>query len=101
MSTEHHVTPLRVYFTVFALLLGLTFLTWWVATIDLGAWNTTIAISVAMTKVMLVVLWFMHVKYSNKLIWFFAAAGVYWLVLLFGFVMTDYLTRLPVTGWGG
>ena len=55
--------------------------------------------SIAATKVVIVVLYFMHVKYSSRLVWIFAAAGVYWLVIFFGFLMTDYFTRIPVGGW--
>ena len=95
-----HALPLRMYFAVFGTLLFLTWFTWWIATVDLGGWNTAIALSVAMTKVVLVVLYFMHVKYSSKLVWVFAAAGAYWLTIFFVFLMSDYLTRNPVTGWG-
>ena len=96
-----HVTPLRTYMAVFGALMGLTALTTAVAFVDLGALNDTVAMAIATTKVVLVVLWFMHVKASGKLIWLFAGAGFFWLLILFGLTLADYGTRVNVPGWGG
>jgi cytochrome c oxidase subunit 4 len=95
-----HVLPLKVYLAVFGALMGLTAITTAVAYVDLGAANTAIALAIAGFKVVLVVLYFMHVRYSSRLVWVFALASAYWLLILFGFLMTDYVTRTPVPGWG-
>jgi len=94
-----HVLPLRVYYSVFGALLVLTAVTTWIAYLDLGAWNTPIALAIAGFKVVLVVLYFMHVRYSGKLIWVAVVASAYWLLILFGFLMADYVTRQPIDGW--
>jgi len=96
---KSHVLPLRVYLQVFAALMTLTAVTTGIAFVDLGAWNTVVALTIALVKVVVVVLWFMHVKYSPRLIWVAALASLYWLLILFGFLMSDYVTRVPVEGW--
>jgi len=95
-----HVLPLRVYFGVFLALLAGTALTTWVASLDLGLLNDAVALSIAGTKAALVILYFMHVRYSSRLIWVFAIAGFVWLFLFFVLILADYETRLPVHGWG-
>jgi cytochrome c oxidase subunit 4 len=94
----HHVVPLRVYFTIFFALMFLTGLTVWVSKIDLGALNTVVALTVAVIKATLVVLFFMHVKYVSKLTQVFAIAGLLWLLILFAFTLQDFISRpwLPV-----
>lgn len=101
MSTATHVLPLRVYIGVFLALLAGTALTTWVATVDLGHLNDLAALAIAGTKAALVVLYFMHVRYSSKLIWVFALAGFVWLVLFFVLILADYETRFPVAPFGG
>lgn len=91
-----HIVPLRVYLTIFALLMVLTALTVWVALVDLGAhgWlHTSLALGIASVKATLVVLWFMHVKYGSRLIWVFLAAGIACLALLIGITVGDYVGR--------
>ena len=100
-STAAHVLPLRVYFGVFLTLLAGTALTAWVSTIDLGILNNAVALAIAGTKAALVILYFMHVRYSSKLIWVFSIAGFVWLFLFFVLIMADYEMRVPVQGWGG
>ena len=90
-----HVVPLRTYLAIFAALLGGTALTVLIAFQDLGPMNTVVALTIAGIKALLVVLWFMHVKYSSRLTWLFAAAGFLWLVLMIGLTMADFETR----GW--
>jgi cytochrome c oxidase subunit IV len=89
-----HVVPLKVYLSIFVLLLVGTALTVAVAFQDLGPMNTVAALAIAGAKATLVVLWFMHVKYSSRLTWVFAAAGLAWLVLMIGLTMADFETRL-------
>lgn len=95
-----HLVPLRVYLAIFAALLVLTAVTVGVAYLDLDAWNTPIALTVAVLKGTLVVLYFMHVRYGRRLTWLFAAAGFLWLAILFLFTLADYQTRdrLPIYG---
>ena len=88
-----HVVPRKTYFLIFGGLMVLTGLTVWVATFDLGRWNAIAALSIAVVKATLVVLYFMHVRYSSKLTWVFVCAGVIWLIILFGFTLSDFLTR--------
>jgi cytochrome c oxidase subunit 4 len=92
-----HQVPLRVYFAVFAALMALTALTVFAAMQDLGALNTVVALAIACTKAVLVVLYFMHVRYSTKLTWAVVAGGFLWLILLLLMTLSDYLTRGP--GW--
>ena len=97
-----HIVPQKVYFTVFALLIGMTALTTWVATQDLGRWNTVIALAIAIFKATLVILFFMHVKYSSNLTRSAVVAGFFWLALLITLTLSDFLTRswIPTpTSW--
>ena len=87
------IVPKRVYFTIFALLLGFTFLTVWVASLDLGPLNTIVALTIAVTKALLVALWFMHIKYSNRLTQLVVASGLFWLVIMVALTLFDYKTR--------
>jgi len=94
MSTEH-ILPKRTYYTVFAILIACTYLTWQVAYFDLGALNAVVALGIAALKAVLVVLFFMHVRYGTRLTWAVIVAGVFWLTILLAVTMSDYLTR----GW--
>jgi cytochrome c oxidase subunit 4 len=84
-----------MYYAVFAALLVGTGLTVAVAFVDLGALNNVLMLGIAMTKALLVILFFMHVRWSSRLTWVVAASGFVWLLILFGITMSDYLTR----GW--
>jgi cytochrome c oxidase subunit 4 len=88
-----HVVPKRVYFTVFALLLTLTLLTVLVAYKNLGPMNVVAAVTIAVIKATLVVLFFMHVRYSDRLTWIVVIAAVLFLGILLVLSMTDYLSR--------
>ncbi|MBI3653490.1 MAG: cytochrome C oxidase subunit IV family protein [Acidobacteria bacterium] len=87
------IVPKRVYFTIFGLLIGFTLLTVWVASRDWGAFNTIIALTIAVTKALLVALWFMHIKYSNRLTQLVVASGLFWLVIMVALTLFDYRTR--------
>lgn len=93
---QHHVVPLKIYYGIFAILIVLTGVTVGVAYLDLGRMNTVAALAIACFKAMIVVLYFMHVKYSTRLIKLTVIAGLYWLVIMFGLTLGDYLTRV----WG-
>lgn len=92
---SEHIVPLKTYYAIFAALLAGTAVTVGVAFLDLGPMNTVVAITIAVIKALLVVLYFMHVKYSSRLTWVFAGAGFVWLVLMIGFTIADFDTR----GW--
>jgi cytochrome c oxidase subunit 4 len=96
-----HLVARQLYYRVFGVLLGLTLLTVGVAFLDLEPLNTVIALTIAVAKALLVLLFFMHLRHSSGLTWIFVVAGVGWLVLLIGFTLTDYRTRgwLPLIGW--
>lgn len=92
---EEHIVPKRVYFTIFGALVVLTIATIIVANFDLRRWNAIVALTIAVLKATLVVLYFMHVRYSSKLTWVFVCAGLIWLIILVAFTLSDYMTR----GW--
>lgn len=101
----HPAVPLRLYLGIFAALVLLTGLTVAVAFFDLGGGrlhyvNALVAITIAVSKALLVVLYFMHVRYSDRLTWIFVGAGVFWFVILIVLTLADYLSRgwFPVPG---
>jgi cytochrome c oxidase subunit 4 len=97
------MVPVKTYIGIFVVLLCLTALTTGVAYIDLGALNTVAALAIAVAKMLLVVLFFMHVKYSSGLTKIFILAGVLFFAILVTLTLADELTRhwSPTpTGWG-
>jgi cytochrome c oxidase subunit 4 len=90
-----HVAPKSLYYWIFFALLVGTVLTVAVAAVDLGPLNNIVMLTVACTKALLVVLYFMHVRWSSRLTWVVAGSGFFWLLILFGITMSDYMTR----GW--
>jgi cytochrome c oxidase subunit 4 len=95
-----HILPTRVYYTIFGLLIFGTYLTVQVAFFDLGALNTVVALTIAVCKATIVVLFFMHVKYSTRLTWAVVLGSVFWLGILLVLTLSDYLTRRWLT-YGG
>jgi cytochrome c oxidase subunit 4 len=97
-ATAQHVVPRKVYFAVFAALMVMTATTTAIAFLDLGPWNTVVALGIAFVKATLVVLFFMHVKYSPRLTQVTIAGGLFWLAILIGITLSDFMTRgwLPV-----
>jgi cytochrome c oxidase subunit 4 len=93
-----HIVSKRTYFTIFAALMILTATTVSVATIDLGPMNIVAALVIAACKATLVILFFMHVRYSPRIIGLFIFAGLLWLALLIALTLTDYLTRSWIPG---
>ena len=92
-GTSHHVVSRKVYFAIFAALMVGTALTVWVAYFDLGALNDVVMLAIAVTKATLVVLYFMHVKYSGRLTSLVVASGVLFFLILVALLLSDYLTR--------
>jgi len=110
MSEQHeqvghgHVVPVSTYVLVFLALMVGTALTTWIAYIDLGRWNTVVALTIAVVKMLLVVLFFMHVKYATGLTRVVILAGFFWLGIMITLSLSDELTRvweMNPTGWGG
>ncbi len=94
-SNGHHVAPISLYLTIFGALMVGTILTVVVAKFDLGALNNIVMLTIAVTKALLVVLFFMHVRWGTRLTWVVAGAGFFWLLILFTLTMADYMSR----GW--
>jgi cytochrome c oxidase subunit 4 len=92
---SEHIVPRRTYFLIFGALMLFTAITVGVAFLDLGPMNTVVALAIACTKATLVVLFFMHVKYSSRLTWAVVVGSVFWLGIMLALTMGDYLTR----GW--
>jgi cytochrome c oxidase subunit 4 len=92
---SQHIVPRKVYFAVFAALLVLTATTTAVSFVDLGPWNTVVALAIAFLKATLVVLFFMHVKYSPRLTQVVIAGGLFWLAIMIALTLSDFLSR----GW--
>jgi cytochrome c oxidase subunit IV len=93
---EHseHIVPASLYWLIWAVLIVCTFLTAWIATIDLGPFNTVVALVIATFKASLVVLIFMHVKYtSERMTKSILIAAIVWLLLLLVLSLTDYSSR--------
>ena len=96
-DSEHQHIGIPGYLGVFGILVVGTILTYVVATVDLdfifpGA-NTLVALLIAFTKMSFVLLFFMHVYWSPRLIWLSALASFFWLAIMFAFTMGDYFTR--------
>jgi cytochrome c oxidase subunit 4 len=88
------VVPRRIYYRVYVALLGLLLLTWGLAYLDLGhPWSLIVALTIAIGKALLVVLFFMHVRYGRRLTWVFVGAGIAWMGHILILTMSDYLTR--------
>jgi cytochrome c oxidase subunit 4 len=98
---SEHIVSKTIYFLIFGALMVLTVVTYLVALVDLGRMNVVVALAVAVTKAVLVVLFFMHVRYSNRLTKIVVIAGFFWLALLIVLTLSDYFTRPGTSGVGG
>jgi cytochrome c oxidase subunit 4 len=94
MSADH-VAPKSLYYAVFAALIVGTLLTYAAARVDMGALNNVVMLTIALTKALLVILFFMHVRWGTRLTWLVVASGFFWLLIMFSITMADFLTR----GW--
>ena len=92
---ENHIVSPRVYLAVFAILIVMTWTTTAVSFIDLGPWNTVAALGIAVFKATLVVLFFMHIKYSRPLMRLVIGGGLFWLAILISLTLADFVSR----GW--
>jgi cytochrome c oxidase subunit IV len=96
-----HVAPKSLYYTIFGALMVLTILTVEVATHNFGFLNFPVAIGIAITKATLVILFFMHAKYSSTLTKLFVGTAFFFLAIMLGLTMTDYMSRGMATYAGG
>lgn len=93
---SEHIVSVKIYLMIFAALMVGTALTVWAGLQDFpGRLNVIIAMTIAVIKATLVVLYFMHVRYSSRLIWVIFASALFWMGILFALTLSDYLTR----GW--
>jgi cytochrome c oxidase subunit IV len=98
MEGHGHVVDKKLYFAIFGALLVLTGLTTGVAFIDLGKWNTVVALVIAVSKATLVAIFFMHLKWSSMLMRVAFFAALLWLAIMISVTSIDFLTRdwIPV-----
>lgn len=91
---SEHIVSLKVYVSIFLALLAGTALTVYAGLMDFpGQLNVIIALTIAVVKATLVVLYFMHVRYSSRLIWVVFTSALFWLAILFALTFSDYWTR--------
>lgn len=89
-----HISSKKLYITIWAILICFTVITAAVSRVDLGQFSGVVALIIATIKAMLVVLFFMHVKYiSEKMTVVVIIAGIFWLMILMVLSMTDYVSR--------
>jgi cytochrome c oxidase subunit IV len=90
-----HIASTKLYVTIFAALIVGTILTYLAALVDFGFANNAIMLAIALAKTSLVVLYFMGVRWSTRLTWVVVLSGFFFLLIMFGITMSDYLSR----GW--
>jgi cytochrome c oxidase subunit 4 len=97
----HQIVSVRVYAAVFAALLILTVTTVAISKVDLGEFNFIVAMTIAVGKALLVVMFFMDVRRASSLTKLFVGAGLFWMAILLAFLVSDYLSRgwLPGPQW--
>jgi cytochrome c oxidase subunit 4 len=88
-----HAHGRKMYYVTFIILMVGTIVTYLAAKVELGLFNAPVALTIAVTKAVFVVLFFMHVKDSTRLTKVTIVAGVFWLAILLTLTMTDFLTR--------
>lgn len=94
---SEHIVSKKLYYIVFGALMVLTWVTYGVSLIDMGPFNIVVALAIAVVKALLVILFFMHVKYSSRLTKLVVVSGFFWLALMIVFTLSDYFTR----DWSG
>lgn len=99
---SEHIAPKKLYFFVFGSLLVLTLLTWRIAYVDLGQWNTVVALTIAVLKASLVATFFMHLRWSGSMMRIVVCTAIFWLSIMITLTLGDVLTRgrvEPAQGW--
>lgn len=92
----HTVVQPKVYGIIFAALLCFTALTVFASYLELGVFNAVVALTIAVIKAVLVILFFMHIRYSSRLTMLTLASGFFTLIVLLTMTLTDYISR----AWG-
>jgi cytochrome c oxidase subunit 4 len=90
---SEHIDSIKTYALVFAGLIVLTVVTTAVAFVDLGPFSVVVALIIAVCKMLLVALFFMHIRHSTKLTKLVVVGGLLWLAILLALTMTDIATR--------
>ena len=93
--TTSHILPKSTYYAVYAALMVLLVATVGFAYLDLGVFNFLVTMLIAIAKALMIALIFMHVRYSERLVWVFSLASFLWLAIMIVFTLNDYFTR----GW--
>jgi cytochrome c oxidase subunit 4 len=93
---DHHIVTPTQYAMVFGTLLVFTGITVWAAFVELGVFNPIVALAIACTKAVIVILFFMHVKYQSNLVKMTVGAGFFTFIVLITMTLTDYMSR----AWG-
>jgi cytochrome c oxidase subunit 4 len=96
LDVQHHVIGPKVYLTILAVLLVLTGVTTGIAFLDLGVFNPIAAVGIACIKAVLVILFFMHLRYSSRLMMLTVGAGFFTFLVLITMTLSDYMSR----AWG-
>jgi cytochrome c oxidase subunit 4 len=91
---SEHIVPPKVYAAIIISLMILTSVTVYASYVDLHQWNIVVALVIATLKAMLVILYFMHAKYSPKRTQLVVVAGIFWLAILLFMTMSDYASRV-------
>ena len=97
-GNTHHIVPTGTYLAIILTLMALTGITVWAAFVDLGRFNIVVALVIATLKATLVVLFFMHAKYSPKRTQLVIIAGIFWLAILLFMTISDYISRIDYRG---
>ena len=97
-GNTHHIVSPGTYLVIILTLMALTGTTVWAAFVDLGRFNIVVALAIATCKATLVVLFFMHAKYSPRRTQLVIVAGIFWLVILLFMTMSDYISRIDYRG---
>jgi cytochrome c oxidase subunit 4 len=90
-----HIASTKLYYWVFIALIVGTVLTYLAALVDFGAMNNVVMLVIAVSKALLVILFFMGVRWSSRLTWVVAGSGFFFLLIMFTITMSDYMSR----GW--
>ncbi|HEV2245866.1 MAG TPA: cytochrome C oxidase subunit IV family protein [Terriglobia bacterium] len=96
---SEHIAPLKLYAFVFITLLILTVVTWQIAYIDLGRWNTVVALVIAVGKASLVGAFFMHLRWSASIVRLVLFAAAFWLAIMITLTIGDFFSRGTIQPW--
>jgi cytochrome c oxidase subunit 4 len=97
-ENANHIVPPRTYLVIILTLIALTALTVTAAYQNLGKFNIVVALAIATLKATLVVLFFMHAKYSPRRTQLVIVSGIFWLAILLFMTMSDYISRIDYRG---